>query len=409
MNDFDLPARRELPDEVRDSIRLRVREGMDAPRRRSWRGPALAAAAVAVLAAGALVATGDFRAPDDVAPATVLPSGVPSDSALADEALDRCWAALGAAGKADGFPDRDTWKPVYNTKPHGFAPFQVTVLSRAEGKPLVCDTTATTVTVSDPDTPPQYAPGTSAAVLLATPGGLIAGVTGGPGMLRLTYPRGSAAVGLEPVDGLFVYQMAVRPSSGTLTFDDRELTLPEPALSVVDRPAPGVDRTSDRGRLLGDCLAGAYHPTLDPESFQPGASLVQGPTTVVVGSFGQRFVFCAQAPEEILSNDVVLHEPTAVREARGFTNGINFEPESVGQEVVGGFVPPETARMEVRRANGKPALTPVVTGGTFVTVLPEDFEIDVQFGRQRENVTIALYDARDQLILEQPALFPAKG
>ncbi|UJW30145.1 hypothetical protein L3Q67_33750 [Saccharothrix sp. AJ9571] len=403
MNDFDLPARRELPDEVRDSIRLKLSEGMDQPRRRSWRRPALAAAAVAVLAAGALVATGDFRAPDDVAPATAPPSGVPSETALVDEALDRCWAALGAAGKADGFPDRSTWIPVRDIKSQVYAPFQVTVLSRAEGKPLVCDTTETTVTVSDPNAVPQYAPGTSTAVLLATPGGLIAGVAGGPGMLRLVYPQGSSAVGIEPVDGLFAYPMSERPSSGTLTFDDAELTLPAPALSVVDRPTPGVDRTSDRGRLLGDCLAGAHDATLDPGSFQPGASLSQGPTTVVVGSFGQRFVFCAQAPGKILSNDVVLSQPTAVRAVRGFTNGINAAPESVGQEVIGGFVPPETTRMEVRRANGKPTLTPAVVGGTFVTVLPEDF------GRQGENVTIALYDARDELILEEPALFPAAG
>ncbi|QFU90137.1 hypothetical protein [Amycolatopsis sp. YIM 10] len=403
--DLDLPPRRELPDSVRDSIRMTLRDGMDQPSRRSWRGPAVAAAAVAGLAAGAIVVTSDLRAPDKT------PVAAPS---IDETALDRCWAALKAAGKDTTFPSRDTWETLHAVQPR-YDPPRVTVLVRVQGKPLVCDTTDTTVTVSDPDAPLNYAPGTSIAAVLALPTGLLAGVSKSSPELRASYTPDidfPATVSDKAGwgDGMFLWLRAPRSASATYSVGDAPLpAAPPPVLQVVDRPVANVDRTSERGRLLGECLAESDTKVADAEAFQPGVMLTEGATKVLTGRFEDRVVFCAADARQYLVEEMAVPpgtDPGVIHSVRAFVKGINRSADGPSQQVAGGLVPPETVRMEVRRPAGAPPLTPAVAGGTFAVVLPEDLRID-ETGDRQDEVIVVLYDAQDRVIQEQSMKFPA--
>ncbi|WP_158896228.1 hypothetical protein [Amycolatopsis anabasis] len=434
MTDFDLPPKRELPDAVRAEIRLDLYKGMTRPERRSWRKPVAAAAVVVALAGGAFVATIDFRGRDEPASATAPPPGVspdlpvlPLDLPLANDALDRCWAALRAAGRSDAFPRRETWRPVGNTRPgqrsplyetpgRSAPPYEVTVLARADGKPLVCDTTATTVTVSDPNAPLTYVAGTSTAALLMSPTGFLAGVSDEPGPVPLSVehhrPGGLSGAGVvaRPVDGMFLWAGTPNSSAATFTTSGAPLVAPPPALRVVDRPTPGVDRTSDLGRSLGDCLSGSSYQIPDPESFQPTATLTAGPTTVIAGRFGDRVVFCAvdkrESKPSYHAEEMNFLAGSPLLSGRALFEGINRTPQGYGQFVAGGLVPADTARMTVARQGGRQPLTPVVTAGTFLVLLPADFGPDTLHGSGAEDTTVTLYNARDEITLQRSMRFP---
>src|SRR3954463_12021187 len=121
-----LPPRRAMPDDVRDRLRAEVRQGITKRRpTRAWAAPAaggggvLAAgggvgaaaggAAVVGLAAGAVVATQAVRHQSVAGPP---PHPDPEnrltlDLKVATAALDRCWAAVRAAGKTDRVAPRE--------------------------------------------------------------------------------------------------------------------------------------------------------------------------------------------------------------------------------------------------------------------------------------------------------------
>jgi hypothetical protein len=177
MNQLDLPPRRPLPPRTRDRIRHAVTTGTEgngaAPRRARTRhsGGAVAAAA-AVLAAGGLVLVQSVKsAPDDDIRGGSVPESATTGPYLAMNAmastLDRCAAA------APDLPSRDRWHAVLGVEELGVT----VVAARVNDKPLICQTTDTTVTVTDPDAAPTYAPGTRTGVLLNSPQGVIAGVT----------------------------------------------------------------------------------------------------------------------------------------------------------------------------------------------------------------------------------------
>jgi hypothetical protein len=268
-DELKLPSLQPLPPEVRDRLRLRVMTELDAPRR--WasrldraRPPLAVAASVAVLAAGAMIVaktvhdssggTGDTTT--TTAPSST--SGATLNHPEADGELDRCWYALQQRGRAAQFPHRRTWHPVFN---YTFGAVKVTA-ARADGKPLFCETTYTTATVSDVNVTPNYAYGQTGAVLI-TGLGTVAGVVD-PSW------RGIAARAKNPdwrapataKDGLFLLHghvitqglagLEVGPNDARDDDFDAWRPLPRaaaPAASVVDRPArPAPDRTSSRGR-----------------------------------------------------------------------------------------------------------------------------------------------------------------
>ncbi|KDN18319.1 hypothetical protein [Amycolatopsis rifamycinica] len=302
MNDgFGLPPRRELPDDVRARLRAGLHQGM--AKRRPSRVWYAAAAAVLVLAVGAVVVTRQLRQPADVPPA--VPNGLKLDGVLAKTALDRCWAAVQVAGKTGRVAPREDWVPLFTDEQEGDA----VVAATAAGKPMFCETTETTVTLSDPEATPAYGPGSRAGVLLHSPTGLVGGLVD-PGWRKADLGTRTAHgdtsshnLVFSPVSHQFVVLTRTDPARTVLTIGNPDvpsaMTLPPappPLLSVTDRPEP-ADRTSPAGRVLGDCLADAEERIPDGASYRPGPLLEADGYQVVMGRLGDRVVACTREPE----------------------------------------------------------------------------------------------------------------
>ncbi|MCR6488593.1 hypothetical protein M8542_37770 [Amycolatopsis sp. OK19-0408] len=303
MSDFGLPSPRVLPDDVRERLRAEVRAGIGEPRRTKhvWYA---AAAAVVVLAAGAVVVTQQARRPAEVPPAVA--GGLQLDAKLATMALDRCWAAVHAAGKAERVPPRAEWVPLLTEELEGDA----VVAATAAGRPMFCETTATTVTLSDPAATPAYAPGSRSGLLLHSATGLVGGVLDPAwpkASLTTSTPDGSSGSDVEfsPVSRQFVAHTRTAPDRTAVALIDggpgqpRKVDLPAapaPLLAVTDRPEP-ADRTSAAGRALGDCLADAEEVIPDAAAYRPGPLLKENDQQVVMGRRGDRVIVCTREPD----------------------------------------------------------------------------------------------------------------
>ncbi|WP_370970582.1 hypothetical protein [Amycolatopsis sp. cg9] len=301
-DDLGLPPRRALPDGVRARLRAEVRAGAGKPRRskHAWYA---AAAAVLVLAAGAVVVTRQLRQPAEVVPAA--PGGLALDGELATASLDRCWAAVRAAGKTDRVPPRADWVPLFTEELNGDA----VVAATAAGKPMFCETTVTTVTLSDPGATPAYAPGTGSGLLLHSATGLVGGVID-PKWAKAVFSTktaggtsGASDVGFSPVSRQFAVFTRTVPARTELAVGDGldgrpRPTLPAapaPLLSVTDRPA-GAERGSAAGEALGDCLAGAEEVIPDAAAYRAGPLLAEAGYEVVLGRLGDRVAGCTIEP-----------------------------------------------------------------------------------------------------------------
>ncbi|WP_372672099.1 hypothetical protein [Amycolatopsis kentuckyensis] len=299
-----LPPRRALPDDVRDRLRAEVRAGLEKPRRTKhvWYA---AAAAVLVLAAGAVVATKTFRQQPVAGPPPDPGNRLTLDPKVATAALDRCWAAVQAAGKTDRVPPRDEWVPLFTEVEQADA----VVAATAAGKPMFCETTETTVTLSDPAAAPAYAPGTHVGVLLHSPTGTVAGIVDpgtAPGFLGSRTAGGdtmSQSIRTSPVSGQFVAMTRTALWTTTLTVENpgapRAAVLPQPPswlVMAVDRPVT-AERTSPAGRVLGECLNTAEEVIPDAAAYTPGPLLETGDFQVVTGRRGDRVVVCETQPD----------------------------------------------------------------------------------------------------------------
>jgi hypothetical protein len=195
MNDLDLPPRRTLPPEVRERIRTRVLPPAAAP---SWtvrhRAPLSVAAAVAVVAAGAVIigqsvagTPDDFRAgeaPPTTSPVTYEAQPIPAvdpvpPDARTTEDLDHCGTVAEASPRAREFAPRSSWEPEF-TVVRGEV--RITAFREYGGKPAFCEIDGTTATVSDPSAEPMgfaMGPGIDMYALYLSPNGLLAGVAQG--------------------------------------------------------------------------------------------------------------------------------------------------------------------------------------------------------------------------------------
>jgi hypothetical protein len=371
-DELRLPARRELPPEVHDRLRAAVTAGLARPTSR--RGRVLAvAAAVALLVTGAAVCTQIARS---------RPGEVPAGAAtLSSRTLDRCWAGVRSARKTDRVPARSDWVTVSLAEQGD----DIVVAFTAGGKPMFCETTSTTVTLSDPDAAPSYAPGSRTGLLLYTSTGLVAGVAD-PAWAR---------VELSLRDGLGVSMSDVTKatrqfSSFTLTdpattrlwagrWDKGQTTrswpraalppAPAPLFSLVDRPG---ERSSPAGKALGACLAGVAQPPADRDAYQPGAMLQDGPYRVVLGRAAGHTVACTAEPDPTnpaitsyqVYRDAFVGQSIPVR--RLSVPGLS--PDGAKVPFVG-IVPPSGASMVADFAIGKPVNVAVVNG-TFAVWLP---------------------------------------
>jgi len=309
-DDLDLPVRQKLPDDVRARLRAEVRQGLAKPRRTKHLWYA-AAAAVVVLAAGAVVATQVIRQQPVAGPVSGPPPSqhdfnpLTLDVQVATTSLDRCWAAVQAAGKADRVPPRQDWVPLFTQVFQADA----VVAATAAGKPMFCETTETTVTLSDPGATPAYAPDTRTGLLLHSATGMVGGVLA-PGAegsyVEAKTESGDSSMSqtfVSPITRQFIGVTRSDPARTTLTIGkpmQPAATLPAappPLLAVVDRPVT-ADRTSAAGRALGDCLASAELAAIpDAAAYAPGPLLETDDYRVVLGRRGDRFVVCTTQPD----------------------------------------------------------------------------------------------------------------
>lgn len=232
MNALDLPPHRALPRETRERIRRSIDTGVAAPRRRS-RAPLAAAAAVALLAMGAVAVARWAPGPDQPAahlppttsapgsalPPITVPMPVTMTVTLPDtrthEDLDRCADVAAASPRAAEFAPRAEWRPVFTaTAPDGA---RTTAFVESGGRPAFCDVTATTAMVSDSD--PEFAPiavtprrpdAASVFGLYLSPTGVLAGVAHNVDALEFSVVRDlkPVPVGVPALrEGLFVVDL----------------------------------------------------------------------------------------------------------------------------------------------------------------------------------------------------------
>jgi hypothetical protein len=414
--ELKLTDHRPLPPEVRDRLRIKVMTGLDAPPRWSSRlararPPLAVAASVAVLAAGAMIVaqsvhgySGGTGGTRTTAPSTTS-AGATLNHPEADGELDRCWRALQQRGRAAQFPNRRTWQPVFN---YTFGPVKVTA-ARAAGKPLFCETTYTTATVSDVNATPAYVQGRQTGAVLTTGLGTVAGVVD-PSWQGI-WAKGENPAWQAPAtakDGLFLLHghaitpgvagLQVGPAGASDENFDAWLQLPRapaPAASVVDRPAkPAPDRTSNRGRPLADCLVAAGQTTavVDTESWAPGALLDDGGNRVMMARNEHGYASCSQ-----VGGQTTFEGYRALRAAADDPNPASIVTMEVpGGLAVAGTVHQNCVRMQVMLPSG--TVEADVANATFAVLIPSS---DLGPGKPK-TYNVKLFSADNVPIYEGP-------
>ncbi|MFD8500867.1 hypothetical protein [Amycolatopsis sp. NPDC059657] len=412
MNDIELPPRRELPPELRARLRSDLRRGMFKEKR--TRAKPLAAVAAAVLLFGG-VAVGVHALRDEpgelISPA--IPPGLHLDKPLAERTLDRCWNALRAEKKTGSYPKRSLWVPVFTKTDMGIT----VVAARANGKPLFCEASSTSVTLSDPN-----ALLTMPGVALHADGYVVAGVADPEwGKVRLSVlpkampePERSASVGeTELGDGLFVILSPARLDERVVALLGKAdgglapspVSLTPPMITLDDKPAPG-DRTVADAKFLGDCLRDAGVDTPGAETFEPGAKVtLEVPTAaappsitlnLMVGRNDRWFLACTTLRGGPMRNKPVeiADRPVTAR----FLGPSSTSESSKPAEFVGGVVPRAAAGVSVT-VPGFPAVPAVVANGTFAAVLTKEMQAVAQIG----SMTFKVTDAAGAVLHDGPA------
>ncbi|MBP2330146.1 hypothetical protein JOF56_010531 [Kibdelosporangium banguiense] len=429
MTEFNQPPRREMPPEVRDRLRRRLWRDLDVPARPQYSRAkmAIAAAVSVTVIAGFAVIFGravptPVNEPADQAwaPPQQVVTRVLDDQESSAE-MDRCYQALATTGRTS--PARTQWTSQFaNTGAGGIS---VTAV-RAADETLFCESTLTSVTVSDPDAEPIYATDSGTGVLFATPNGTIAGVVDPTWRgLEVEAADGTTSTAVEstPVMGLFVTNVAM--SAGPdLKLSVRELPVDEPAeplddddprfpyreiasfppysVSLVDRPvSPPADRTSPRGQALGKCLEAAQDPVPDQDSWQPGASAAINGEEFIMASNSKAASLCqwqpsgrtdsVSTPPDMQFRHYLLAQPVQYVDALLLPAGA----ETDSGLLIAGTVRPNATAMSVV-LDGSVELNTDVRAGTFLSVLPpslldETGSIDKQ---RLDGLTVVIYDAK---------------
>lgn len=373
MTDFGLPPKRALPPEVRERMRATLQEEMRQARR-GGRWVFVAAAAVVLLVVGAVSVT-----------TLIKPSpGPPAGNATPASGLDRCWAAVETAGKTASVPARVQWTLSYAEAQGDDSVFAV----QAAGLPFFCETTLTSVTLSDPHAAPAYAPDGKTALLLYTASGLAAGITD-----RATYQDMDLYVGdlgatTSPVaaTGQFSAFTGLDPAKTRLSSRGSESTtggvkgryvgeaglLPPPAPPLLTLTDRRPEKKSAAGIALAECVAKAVEKLPDADSYAPGVLLQDGPYQVVLGKSGLNAVACASQPDPGLPERKIyrLYSNTFIGQSIPVRR-LSVTPLGTdgGHIPFVGTVPDDTTKMAADVGLGNPVYADVA-GGTFGMWLP---------------------------------------
>jgi hypothetical protein len=350
-----ITAHRPLPPDLRDQLRVEFEQGIE--NRRRFPTPVVAAAAAVVLLAGTVFVLRQVPDPRTTGGAT----GPALDRAVATVALDRCWSAVRQRGSTAQFPDRSRWTPVFTV---GDSQLGV-VAARADGKPLFCQTTPTTATVSDPNA----GPAAISATLFSREGVVAGSVDGDDLPITVKGPSGTTEVRADVRDHLFVALTGVNlTGADVIAGGDEHLRAPSPAVALRDHPdSPFADRVSPEGIALGDCLSRSAKPVVDPDSYEPGAFVSYPGGRFSIGRSPFALVLCrwGQVRGEATVRSLVLSgAPATFDRATALGNGFR---------VLTGELSEDTATLDIGFGGG-PTLPASVARRTFAILVPADVD-----------------------------------
>lgn len=318
-----LPENRTLPDDVRLRARQRLSEGMNP--RASSRTPALIAAGVSLLAAGAVFAgqalTGGTA---EVAGPSYQYNGefVGKDRAVVNhvqiatvdpDALARCVAA------AQAHPPAAEWQTIATSRKNG------TTLTafRATTGVFFCANTATTTTISAPDDTKLDDGMRQVKILFTTPTGTIAGLAS-PDVKFLSLSR-IGDKGWNNTSPALVEGLVLAPSGYTKAengtkalangYDFAVRGVPKPTQPVVDRPQPPADRGTPDAQKLAECQRDRAIP--DADQFAVGVTAqVSATSTLRLGRFGDLLQYCLDEGDPLRG---IVYEADDLEDVRGKT------------------------------------------------------------------------------------------
>jgi hypothetical protein len=424
MTSFTPPPRREMPPDVRDRLRRRLWRDLDAPGKTQFDRARLSFAAaigVTMIAACAVIFAQTVPAATHKAMPATGPQPVADQMADADQSnaeLDRCYQAASSTGHP--VPDRPQWTVSFTKETAGVS----VTAARANGRPLFCESTLTSVTVSDFDAQPAYATGSATGTLFATANGTIAGVVD-PTWQRfeIRATNGSSLAINEPdtSDGLFVMYTSIaaspelqlhaqqlpadstdRPADNDPLFPIRAMPAVEPAASIMDRPvSPPPDRVSPRGEALQQCIHRTRDPVPDIDSWQPGASAVINGNELIMAANPRGVATCQWQPYKAQPDEPYNDHPFRSyipldREPQFFdAQQIRMQGDGEAGLVIAGTVRPDATRMTVI-LDGKVELDTDVRAGTFLSVVPDSLidETGVLSRQRLAEMMAVIYDAK---------------
>ncbi|SMD18934.1 hypothetical protein [Kibdelosporangium aridum] len=309
MNDiFDVHEERQLPESVRADARRRILADIHRPNRTVGWAPLAIAAAVVLLAAGAVTFTVTTNRSQELPPATaesqnrfVTPEEMYSvkDLQAPPEQAARCAAA--GAGE---------WRPLMTASARG-----ATVITYStEAGPRFCELTPSTVTLSAPIVGASAA-GTARATFVSA-AGTVAGVLD-PAFRTMQIGPGDRQAGrtLAVVrDGVFVSPNNLPLGSRGLTIalggtpeimgDVRSVPateVPSVTPAVVDRPQSPGNPDSDGARRLADCFTRefSFRP-VDPANWEATESLqLTKDETLQLGRYGNLLAVCVVSADRV--------------------------------------------------------------------------------------------------------------
>ncbi|MFI6095209.1 hypothetical protein ACIA8G_06650 [Lentzea sp. NPDC051213] len=323
-----LPEHRPLPADVRMRARRRLSEGMNPGA--GNRTPALIAAGVSLLAAGAVFGAqllyggnAEVAAPSQAPPNQF----VGKDRAVVNhvelgkvdpDALARCVAA------AKAHPPAAQWQPLATSHKDG------TVLTafRAPTGLFFCANTATTTTISAPDDTKVEAERRQVKILFTTPSGALAGLVS-PDVKFLSLSRigdqGWNNTMPALVEGLLLAPSGyTQAENGTMALaNGNEFAVrgvPRPTAPVVDRPLAAADRSTPEAQRFAQCLKD--RPIPDADQFALGVTAKVSPTsTIMLGRFGDLMIYCLDDGGPLRGRVYDIQDPDGMDVVYGKTVG----------------------------------------------------------------------------------------
>ncbi|GAA4005154.1 hypothetical protein GCM10022247_27800 [Allokutzneria multivorans] len=321
MSEFDLPPKRQLPFDVRASMRAKLNEELNRPRRRSRKSLGALFATFALLTGTAvggplLLGAGDEGLQDGGMPnfdAGQHDRSVKELTARKDVDLERCRQAARASGRTGTFPDPARWRAVFRFSSMSTGAITAVL---AGDRPVFCEASRTQVNLWAADSAADstdhqikiHAVSSSGFLLGSTSRDSVAidtrvdsyEVRGG--VPNISYANQRTTV----IEGLFVVVPPKESGAMTITAggvrQHRVTKLgtrrqpPSPAILVTDQGRT-TDRSSSLGVELGACITRASalgsRPVADAENWEPALRLDLGTRgTAVVARLDNQLGVC---------------------------------------------------------------------------------------------------------------------